>query len=191
MTKKLLMKRSVSLLIGLSICFSSCRLFTGTGDEFEEDYYEVFFTNKSNYSIYVEYVSGIKDGFSERSTGLKLVEINQQHTPANFPRFDVDPSRLQSNIRGDFDFVAGSKFNIYIDDVLVKTWYSWDDITNENINSPYSTNSWVRIDFKIPVVQNVVDQIFGQYIFTITDEDLDLSVLEETTVTEQDLDVVE
>ena len=182
-TKKPLMRLSVSLLIGLSLYLNSCDFLRGFEQTF--DYYEGFILNNSSYDVkYV--IKGIDDSTNPRDT---LFLNSKQRSMYRF--FVFSGEKIEINLLHDYYFRTESTTEIYIGNTLVKSWQTPRGDFGD-VNSPYNYNSWEIIDFENPIIEEeTLNTIIGENIFTITDEDLDLSVLEETTVTEQDFDAVE
>ena len=149
----------IFILIGLNL--SSC-----FGEDLSDEYYNPILKNETDKKIILKLIHNTE---KEPSILLDNIYISAQKDTI-WGRFFGN--NLESNIQRDIDNTYGSKIEIYVDEILVKVWEGPHGDYGEN-NSPYNYNYWKVTTFKNPIITGGEDRILGNYVFTITDKDLE------------------
>ncbi len=146
---------SVFILIGLNV---SC----DPPSTFVIEYYDTFFENKSSSDLKIIRTTGI-------NSILRTYTYNVlKNEKVKYLIFQEDG--IVANLKHNVDDADGSKIEVYVGNKLVKTWKGPHGDYGQK-NSPYNYNSWRLTKAKKPKTDG--DYIYlGDYVFTITDEDL-------------------
>lgn len=158
---KKLIKNFMIILIGLSL--NSCFL----GEDLTDEYYNPILRNGTNKKITLKLIHNTEKGVSKLVDNIYI----SAKTDTIYWRFYGN--NLKSNIEQDIDNDFGSKIEIYMDGELVKTWNGPHGDYGE-LNSPYNYNSWKETIYQKPIITAENDRVLGTYIFTITNEDIDI-----------------
>lgn len=73
----------------------------------------------------------------------------------------------------NFNTIDGSgKFELYAEDNFVKEWVEPAAYLGEKINSPYNYDSWKIVKYESVIEKSIMEFVYGEIVFTITNEDL-------------------
>lgn len=171
------MKLLIVLLIGLNL------IGCDPEESFFIDRYEINFRNTTNEEVKVLFYSLVSDDDSE--SGLKEVVdaiILQPNTKvkSNFIYNSETNNKsdvrliIKENINSLFSdrINDGSKFELYLDDQLIKVWKSEPAYLGDEINSPYNYDSWEAMRYDNAINYNGDIFIHGELVFTIYGDDI-------------------
>ncbi len=169
--------RLLIILIGLSLI--SC----DPKETFENHIYQRTFRNNSDKEIKLIYHNF---GSSKTDAGA-IIAIDTLTIPAHTKKkeyfengYSSDGIKednfkliLEQNIRIYNTVNEVPKFELFVEDEFIKEWKGKADYFGTEINTPYNYDSWEIIKYDEIIKPNYNLFIYGEIIFTITNEDIE------------------
>jgi hypothetical protein len=171
---KKLMPLLTAILIGLSLL----------GCDPEETFYfysyRIIFQNDTDKKIKLIYYDLNSDG-----TGIESI-IDTFILNSNARIYFGDGASKESILEDNFELIIkeavnifnntpnDSKFELYVENEFIKEWKGKANYLGNTINSPYNYDSWELVKYEKVLNPSYGEFIYGEIIFTIRDEDLEV-----------------
>ncbi len=157
------MQLLIAIQIGLSL--QSC----DPESSFVINFYKRTFVNKSNKTLRISYQDGNRDAH--------FISLKPNEQTKIMEAFSSSVSE-DGVVEGDFKMIIERNisryddgvFEVYENDSLLKKWSGVSGYLMEN--SPFNYNSWKPLKYETPLETQIGNFVYGELIFTITDEDL-------------------
>jgi len=173
-----LIARLPIILIGLNLLLSC-----DPEESFQDHLYQREFKNDSNQEIklvYHNFSNSESDGGNTIVTDTLVLPPNTKKKDffefgysSNGVKEDNYPLIIESNISIYNTTKEVPKFELYLENEFIKTWRGTASYLGNKINSPYNYDSWQAIKYDNVIRPSYGVFIYGEIIFTITNEDLE------------------